>query len=176
MEMGLLRCSSRLAAFAAALAVSGLPTHDARAKGEAESADSRGAANPQLGTWRLSLKDSIAPQGQTFEEYTVVVRQADESIDFSFTSVGEDGRPREFSFKGRADGTVHEVPGSIKGLKAAMIRLPNGSYESKLWAPDGSYENKFCQVDASLQRNVCLATVTYPSGDVVFFKQVMLRK
>ncbi|MBW2267437.1 MAG: hypothetical protein JRH16_02585 [Deltaproteobacteria bacterium] len=136
-----------------------------------------GTSSPILGTWRLNLEESIPPQGTTFEPFVVVVGRADSVIDFAFTATGPDGQEHTFSYGGPADGAVRELPssGSRAGMKGAMIRLPSGSYESRLWSTSGRYENKFCQVVAGGQRQVCLATLTYPDETVTFFKQVLDR-
>jgi len=136
-----------------------------------------GASGPMLGTWRLNLEESIPPQGVSFDPFVVVVGRADSVIDFAYTATGPDGREHTFSFGGPADGVVRELPasGSKAGMKGAMIRLPSGSYESRLWTSSGRYENKFCQVVAGGQKQVCLATLTYPDGSVAFFKQVLDR-
>ena len=135
------------------------------------------AAGPMLGTWRLNLEESIPPQGISFDPFVVVVGRADSVIDFAYTATGPDGREHTFSYGGPADGVVRELPasGSKEGLKGAMIRLPSGSYESRLWTSSGRYENKFCQVVAGGQKQVRLATLTYPDGTVTFFKQVLDR-
>lgn len=130
------------------------------------------STNSKLGTWKLNLKESIAPQGRAFNPYTVVVRRADEVLDFTYHGFRE-GQPYEFHYTAKADGVVREVEG---GMKAAMILLPSGNYEARLWLPDGSYENKFCQMTAGGKQQVCLATVTQPDGSVVFFKQVQDRQ
>jgi hypothetical protein len=135
------------------------------------------ASSPTLGTWRLNLEESIPPQGVTFDPFVVVVGRADSVIDFAYTATGPDGKEHTFGFASPADGVVRELPasGSKVGLRGAMIRLPSGSYESRLWTPSGRYENKFCQVVAGGLKQVCLATLTYPDGSVAFFKQVLDR-
>jgi hypothetical protein len=130
------------------------------------------AVRNSLGTWKLNLKESIAPQGRTFNPYTVVVRRADEVLDFTYYG-SHDGKAYEFHFTAKADGTVHELEG---GIKAAMVRLPSGNYEARMWLPDGSFENKFCQMAAGGKQQICLATLTEPDGSVVFFKQVQDRQ
>ena len=139
--------------------------------------DGPGASGPMLGTWRLNLEESIPPQGVEFEPFVVVVSRADSVIEFAFTATATDGSEHTFGFGGPADGVVRELPasGSRAGMKGAMIHLPSGSYESRLWTKSGRYENKFCQVVAGGQRQVCLATLTYPDGSVTFFKQVLDR-
>ncbi|MBV6423997.1 MAG: hypothetical protein NAOJABEB_01807 [Steroidobacteraceae bacterium] len=125
-----------------------------------------------IGTWKLNLKESIAPQGRQFNPYTVVLRRADDMLDFSYYGVRE-GKPFNFVYTAKADGVVRDLE---HGIKAAMIRLPSGNYEARLWLPDGTYENKFCQLAAGGQQQICLATVTEPDGSVVFFKQVQDRQ
>lgn len=135
-------------------------------------ADESGAHQSSIGIWKLNLKESIAPQGRQFDPYTVELRRADEILDFTYHGFRE-GKPFDFSFVAKADGVVHELE---HGLKAAMIRLPSGNYEARLWLPDGSYENKFCQLSANAKQQICLATVTQPDGSVIFFKQVQDRQ
>jgi hypothetical protein len=125
-----------------------------------------------VGTWKLNLKESIAPQGKQFSPYTVVVRGTGDIVDYTYHGF-QDGKPYEFTYKAKADGVVRDMGG---GLKAAMLRLPSGNIDARLWAPDGSYENKFCQLSADGMQVICLATVTYPDGSVVFFKQVQDRQ
>ena len=139
--------------------------------------DGPGASGPMLGTWHLNLEESIPPQGVEFDPFVVVVSRADSVLDFAFTTTAPDGSEHTFGFGGPADGVVRELPasGSRSGMKGAMIRLPSGSYESRLWTRSGRYENKFCQVVAGGQRQVCMATLTYPDGSVTFFKQVLDR-
>lgn len=133
--------------------------------------------HPRLGKWQLNLEESIPPQGKQFNPYVVEVTRADTVLEFSYTATSPDGKEHTFGSSSIADGVVRELPGSgdTAGLKGAMIQLPNGSYEARLWAPDGSYENKFCQVQAGYQKQVCLATVTHADGHVTFFKQVLDR-
>ncbi|MCR9095118.1 MAG: hypothetical protein NXI30_12940 [bacterium] len=135
------------------------------------------APHPRLGKWRLNLEESIPPQGATFRPYVVEVLRADDVLEFEYTATGPDGRRHSFGSSSIADGVVRDLPGSgdTAGLRGAMIRLPNGSYEARLWAPDGSYENKFCQVMKGFEKQVCLATVTHADGHVTFFKQVLDR-
>jgi len=139
--------------------------------------DGREAKHPRIGTWRLNLEESIAPQGVAFKPYVVEVTRADTVLEFAYTATGPDGKEHTFGSSSEADGVVRDLPGSgdTAGMKGAMIRLPNGSYEARLWAKDGTYENKFCQILAGEQQNVCLATVTHPDGHVTFFKQVLDR-
>lgn len=131
-------------------------------------ATEQGNPRSALGTWKLNLKESIAPQGRGFNPYTVILRRADDVLDFTYHGFRE-GKPFEFTYAAKADGIVRELEG---GLKAAMIRLPSGNYEARLWLPDGSYEDKFCQLAAGGKQQICLATITQPDGSVVFFKQV----
>jgi len=138
----------------------------------AASAEEQGAVRSSIGTWKLNLKESIAPQGRQFEPYTIVLRRADDVLDFTYHGF-RDGKPFEFSYAAKADGVVHELEG---GMRGAMIRLPSGNYEARLWLPDGSYENKFCQLAAGGKQQICLATVTQADGSVVFFKQVQDRQ
>jgi hypothetical protein len=126
-----------------------------------------------VGTWKLNVRDSIAPQGITFREYTVVVRRDDEILDFTYTAPLPDGKTYSFGYKGKPDGSIQPMEG---GGKEAMTRLPSGNIEARLWSADGTLETKYCQLDASRNRNVCLATVTAPNGNTVFFKQVMDRQ
>ena len=139
--------------------------------------DGPDVSGPMLGTWRLNLEESIPPQGVEFDPFVVVVSRADSVIEFAFTATAPDGSEHTFGFGGPADGVVRELPasGSRAGMKGAMIRLPSGSYESRLWTRSGRYENKFCQVVAGGQRQVCLATLAYPDRSVTFFKQVLDR-
>jgi hypothetical protein len=123
-----------------------------------------------VGTWHLNLKESIAPQGTSFDPYEVVVRKAGAYEDFSYTSTSPDGKQFKFSYNAPTDGVIRDLGSGVKGT---MILLPDGSIEARLWLPDGSYENKFCQLDASLRKVICLATVTEADGYVVFFKQVL---
>ncbi|MBV6423998.1 MAG: hypothetical protein NAOJABEB_01808 [Steroidobacteraceae bacterium] len=125
-----------------------------------------------VGTWKLNLEESIAPQGRHFNPYTVVVRRADEILDFTYHGF-HDGKPYEFTYSAKADGEVRDMGG---GMRAAMVRLPSGNYEARLWLPDGSFENKFCQIVVGGNKQVCLATLTQPDGSVVFFKQVQDRQ
>lgn len=127
--------------------------------------------NPNVGTWKLNLKESIAPQGETFQPYTVVIRSTGPDVDWTYYGTAE-GRPYEFSFKGKADGQVRDLPG-VPGLKGSMTMLPSGIVDAKLWSADGSYENKFCIMGLSMRKQTCLATITYPTGVTVFFKQVI---
>jgi hypothetical protein len=133
------------------------------------------AKHPRLGTWKLNLEESIAPQGVEFRPYVVEVTRADSVLEFAYTATTPDGKTHSFQSSSEADGVVRDLPGSgeTAGLKGAMIRLPNGSYEARLWAKDGSYENKFCQVLAGEEKQVCLATMTHADGHVTFFKQVL---
>ena len=135
------------------------------------------APHPRLGKWRLNLEESIAPQGKTFRPYVVEVLRADEVLEFEYTATAPDGSEHTFGSSSIADGVVRDLPGSgdTAGLRGAMIRLPNGSYEARLWGADGSYENKFCQVMNGYRKQVCLATVTHADGHVTFFKQVLDR-
>lgn len=126
-----------------------------------------------IGAWKLNLAESIAPQGSPFRPYTVVVKRADDVLDFAYTSVGENGQPFRFGYAGKADGVVRDLEG---GLKGSMTRMPSGNYDAKLWASDGTYENKFCQLLAGGRKQVCMATVTAANGNVVFFKQVLDRQ
>lgn len=132
-----------------------------------------GKAVSSVGTWKLNLAESIAPQGSPFHPYTVEVRRSDEVLDFTYHGETAKGEPFDFTYAGKADGVVRDLGG---GLKGSMIRLPSGNYEARLWSPDGSYENKFCQLGADGNKNICLATVTAPNGNVVFFKQVSDRQ
>lgn len=145
-------------------------------RGSAEESESP-TSHPRLGKWRLNLEESIEPQGVTFRPYVVEVLRADDILEFEYTATGPDGREHTFGSSSVADGVVRELPGSgdTAGLRGAMIRLPNGSYEARLWAADGSYENKFCQVLNGHEKQVCLATVTHADGHVTFFKQVLDR-
>lgn len=61
----------------------------------------------------------------------------------------------------------------MPGAKAAFTRLPSGVIDAKLWFPDSSLQNKICVLERSLVRQVCLATITSPSGNTVFFKHVL---
>lgn len=128
--------------------------------------------NSSIGTWRLNLSESIAPQGRNFDPYTVVLKSKDGVLNFTYQST-RDGKPYEFAYDAEADGVARDVGG---GMKAAMVRLPSGNIEARMWLPDGSFENKFCQLSADGMKNVCLATITQPDGSVVFFKQVMDRQ
>ena len=128
--------------------------------------------DPSVGTWKLNVEESIAPQGQTFRSYTVVIRSASPDVDWTYHNTDKEGRPFEFTFKGKADGVVRELPG-VPGLKGSMTLLPSGIVDAKLWSADGTYENKFCIMGVTLRRQTCLATVTSPHGDVVFFKQII---
>lgn len=129
--------------------------------------------NPLIGTWKLNLEQSIAPQGSRFDPFTVVTKRADTHLDFTYTATDRHGKPVTFSYNAIADGVERAIPSSVTGLKATNTRLPSGAYESGLRMPDGSYENKFCQVDASRIRMICMAAVTQADGSVVFFKQVL---
>lgn len=130
-------------------------------------------APSSVGTWKLNLAESIAPQGSPFHPYTVVVKRADEVLDFTYSEERATGEPFEFAYSGKADGVVRDLGG---GLKGAMVPLPSGNYEARLWSPNGTYVNKFCQLDAGGNKDICLATVTAPNGDVTFFKQVLDRQ
>lgn len=136
----------------------------------AASADEQ-TVRSSIGSWKLNLQESIAPQGRQFSPYTVVLRRADDVLDFTYHGF-HDGKPFEFTYAAKADGEVREVEG---GIKAAMVRLPSGNYQARLWLPDGSYEEKFCQLAAGGKQQICLATVTQADGSVVFFKQVQDR-
>ena len=129
------------------------------------------------GTWRLNLEESIAPQGRTFNPYVVTMTQRESLLKFAYTATGPDGKKHTFSYDSKADGVVRELPGSgdTAGMKGAMILLPSGLIESRLWAKDGSYENKICIPLAGEQQMACLATITYPDGHTTFFKQVLDR-
>jgi hypothetical protein len=61
----------------------------------------------------------------------------------------------------------------FEGMTGSVTLLPSGIIDAKLSLPDGTYENKFCIMGVSLRKQTCLATVTSPRGDVVFFKQVL---
>lgn len=129
--------------------------------------------NPSIGTWKLNLEESIPPQGNKFQPYTVVIKAASPTlVDFTYTTVDEKGNKVEFAYKNAPDGKVRDIPG-IPGLKGSMTMLPSGILDAKLWSPDGTYENKFCILGVTLRKQTCLATVTSPQGDVVFFKQVI---
>jgi len=128
--------------------------------------------NPSIGTWKLNVAESIAPQGTTFLPYTVVVRSDAPNLDYTYYSSDEKGEKVEFSYKAPADGKVRDIPG-IPGMTGSMTRLPGGIVDAKLWSADGTYENKFCIMGVTLRKQTCLATVTSPHGHVVFFKQVI---
>lgn len=136
------------------------------------------AADPgsSAGTWKLNLKESIPPQGRTFHQYTVVVKEIDDaSLEFEYTNTDDKGQPLTFGYKGVTDGVVRDMPGNMN-MRGAMVRLPAGTIKAQLWMADGSYEEKFCQLDVGMQKNICLATVTAADGSVVFFKQVLDRQ
>lgn len=135
-------------------------------------AGAKESANASIGTWKLNLEESIAPQGQTFRQYTVVIRSASPDVDWTYYNTDEKGNPYQFSYKGVADGVVRDLPG-VPGLKGSMTLLPSGIVDAKLWSADGTYENKFCIMGVTLRKQTCLATITSPHGDVVFFKQVI---
>ncbi len=147
--------------------------------GQAAFADETGSpdSHARSGTWRLNLEESIAPQGRAFNPYVVSMGQRGSELTFAYTATGPDEQKHEFGYDGKADGVVRELPGSgdTAGMKGAMILLPSGLIESRLWAQDGSYENKFCIPLADEQQMACLATVTYPDGHTTFFKQVLDR-
>jgi len=129
--------------------------------------------NPNIGTWKLNLEESIPPQGKKFHPYTVVIKEGSPSlVDFTYTNIDDNGNKVEFNYKAPPDGQVRDIPG-IPGLKGSMTLLPSGIMDAKLWSPDGTYENKFCILGITLRKQTCLATVTSPQGDVVFFKQVI---
>lgn len=130
------------------------------------------AKDPSIGTWKLNLEESIAPQGIKFRQYTVVIRSASPEVDWTYSNTDEQGRAFSFTYKGKADGVVRELPG-VPGLKGSMTLLPSGIVDAKLWSADGSYENKFCIMGTTLRKQTCLATITSPGGEVVFFKQVI---
>jgi len=135
-------------------------------------AGAKEGADPNIGTWKLNLEESIAPQGQTFRQYTVVIKSASPAVDWTYYNTDEKGQPYQFSYKGVADGVVRDLPG-VPGLKGSMTLLPSGIVDAKLWSADGTYENKFCIMGVTLRKQTCLATVTSPHGSVVFFKQVI---
>ena len=128
--------------------------------------------NPSIGTWKLNVAESIAPQGTTFQPYTVIVRSDAPNLDYTYYNTNEKGEKVEFSYKGPADGKVRDIPG-IPGMTGSMTRLPSGIVDAKLWSADGTYENKFCIMGVTLRKQTCMATVTSPHGHVVFFKQVI---
>ena len=130
------------------------------------------AASPEAGTWSLNLEQSIPPQGRSFRPFTVVVRSSGEMLDFTQTTTDAKGQQIVFSHRTKTDGVVRELPG-MPGAKAAFTRLPSGVIDAKLWFPDGSLQNKICVLERSLVRQVCLATITSPSGNTVFFKHVL---
>ena len=147
--------------------------------GQAALADEGGSrdADARSGTWRLNLEESIAPQGRVFNPYVVTLTRRDELLTFAYTATGPNGEKHTFGYDSKADGVVRELPGSgdTAGMKGAMILLPSGLIESRLWAKDGSYENKICIPLAGEQQMACLATITYPDGHTTFFKQVLDR-
>lgn len=126
----------------------------------------------ETGTWALNLEQSIPPQGRTFRPFTVVVRSSDDVLDFTQTTTDAAGKEIAFSHSSPTDGVVRDLPG-MPGAKAAFTRLPSGVIDAKLWFPDGSLQNKICVLETSLRRQVCLATITSPSGNTVFFKHVL---
>ena len=133
---------------------------------------SNAADNPSLGTWKLNVAESIAPQGTTFHPYTVVIRSAEGLLDYTYYNTDEKGQKVEFSYKAPADGKVREIAG-IPGMTGSMPLLPSGIVDAKLWSADGTYENKFCIMGVTLRKQTCMATVTSPNGHVAFFKQVI---
>ncbi|EZP73955.1 hypothetical protein BV96_00043 [Sphingomonas paucimobilis] len=128
--------------------------------------------DPSIGTWKLNLEESIAPQGIQFRQYTVVIRSASPEVDWTYSNTDAQGRPYSFTFKGKADGVVRDLPG-VPGLKGSMTLLPSGIVDAKLWSADGSYENKFCIMGVSLRKQTCMALIKSAGGEVVFFKQVI---
>lgn len=128
--------------------------------------------NPSIGTWKLNVAESIAPQGTTFQPYTVVIKSASPNLDYTYYNTDEKGEKIEFTYNGPADGKVRDIPG-IKGMTGSMTLLPSGIVDAKLWSADGTYENKFCIMGVTLRKQTCMATVTSPHGHVVFFKQVI---
>ena len=128
--------------------------------------------SPEAGTWSLNLAESIPPQGRTFRPFTVVVRSSGVVLDFTQTTTDAAGREIVFSHSSPTDGVVRDLPG-MPGAKAAFTRLPSGVIDAKLWFPDGSLQNKICVLETSLRRQICLATITSPSGNTVFFKHVL---
>jgi hypothetical protein len=138
------------------------------------SAHAQADQNPSIGTWKLNLEKSIPPQGQKFHSYTVVIKSAAPELHYEYVNTDENGKEVTFSFKGSADGTILDLSGpGFEGMTDSMTLLPSGIIDAKLWLPDGTYENKFCIMGVGLRKQTCLATVTSPRGDVVFFKQVL---
>jgi hypothetical protein len=128
--------------------------------------------DPNIGTWKLNLEESIAPQGIKFRQYTVVIRSASPDVDWTYSNTDAEGRPYSFTFKGKADGVVRDLPG-VPGLKGSMTLLPSGIVDAKLWSADGSFENKFCIMGVTLRKQTCMALIKSAGGEVVFFKQVI---
>jgi len=128
--------------------------------------------NPSIGTWKLNVAESIAPQGKTVQPYTVTIRSTSPILDYTYESVDDKGNKVVFNWKAPTDGKVVDIPG-VPGLRGSMTMLPSGIVDAKLWMPDGTYENKFCIMGVSLRKQTCMAQVTSPEGDVVFFKQII---
>ena len=93
-------------------------------------------------------------------------------LDDTYYNTDDKGQKVEFSYKAPADGKVREIAG-IPGMTGSMTLLPSGIVDAKLWSADGTYENKFCIMGVTLSKQICMATVTSPNGNVVFFKQVI---
>ena len=137
------------------------------------SASSTGTTDPRIGTWRLNVADSIAPQGKTHTPYTVVLRSAAPgTIDFSYRNELADGTVEEFGYQAKIDGVLRDLPGNM-GLKGSMTPMAGGVVLARLIWADGTTEEKICNTDAAFTRQICLASMTSPQKDVVFFKEVL---
>ncbi len=159
----LIRMTKRLAY---ALGLSGLCLPSA--------ASATGEAAATVGKWTLNVAESIPPQGKSFRPFTVEIREAGAILDFTQYESGKDGKIREFSHRTPTDGIARDVPG-MAGAKMAMTLLPSGVIDAQFWFPNGALQNKICVLEPSLKRQKCLATITAPGGEVVFFKHVLDR-
>ena len=135
-------------------------------------AASKPDGSERVGTWKVNVEKAIPFQGEVQKPYTVVMRQADTVLDFTFKTQ-RDGKPYEYSWRQESDGQVHDV---AKGIRGKVELLPNGNHQMTMWYDrDGTVEEQVCNLQVGGNQLVCFATFTHRDGSVAFTKVVMDR-